>query len=477
MNFSRHKKNINFLKPILLILFSLFFSQLLAGISFAKAETGKELNNSLSPQQNKFDERELEVAANKIYHNGLKLYKDGEYWKCAQELIIIMDFYPQFDKMDKVVNYLGHSLFQEELTVASIRMFNYFLKKYRTSEHLPDALIGLERAFYQQKDYKQALRVFYTVLKKPQKYKKIIDEARYIAGKSHYQLSNFDMAIKTLRKVEARSDFYDSALYTAALSYLKKSNVATAVDYFLKITALPIINGERRNIVDNARLTVGLIYYELNAFKASVHQLSKISAKHEHYQDALLGLGWAYLKLGNYEKVIKNLNILKNRFPNTANAEESYFLLGQAYIALQDYDNSLESYRTIVELYPEKKNVPGLIRKVNNNLKQTEKHVEELKVKILVEETKLLDTIPLVDPGKEIPKYLIKKKKELRDFREKMISNLLNERDHLLIMQYNIDNLIKLVERRERRKNWRGYAEYGISRALFLKEMSTARGN
>ena len=101
----------------------------------------------------------------------------------------------------------------------------------------------------------------------------------------------------------------------------------------------------------------------------------------------------------------------------------------------------------------------------------------QMQVKILVEETKLLDTIPLVDPGKEIPKYLIKKKKELRDFREKMISNLLNERDHLLIMQYNIDNLIKLVERRERRKNWRGYAEYGISRALFLKEMSTARGN
>ena len=190
-------------------------------------------------------------------------------------------------------------------------------------------------------------------------------------------LKNKDLlALKKLPKVLEVCGYVRGS---GRISYLKKSNVATAVDYFLKITALPIINGERRNIVDNARLTVGLIYYELNAFKASVHQLSKISAKHEHYQDALLGLGWAYLKLGNYEKVIKNLNILKNRFPNTANAEESYFLLGQAYIALQDYDNSLESYRTIVELYPEKKNVPGLIRKVNNNLKQTEKHVEELK--------------------------------------------------------------------------------------------------
>jgi hypothetical protein len=58
-----------------------------------------------------------------------------------------------------------------------------------------------------------------------------------------------------------------------------------------------------------------------------------------------------------------------------------------------------------------------------------------------------------------------------------MIANLLNERDHLLIMQQNIEDLASLLERRERRKDWRGYAEYGISRALFLKEMSASRGN
>jgi TolA-binding protein len=477
MPFSKYFGNIFSKKAVFLILFIIIMIQLIISDVSLFAETKTASPSLLTSQQDNRSKKELEVLANKIYDAGIRLFKKGEYWNCAQELIIVMDFFPEFSQMDKVVNYLGHCLFQEELNFASIRMFNYLLKNYKQSKHVPDALLGLERAFYQQKEYKQALRVYYAVLKNPARYKNILDEARYLAGKCHYHLKNYDIAVRILKKVDNHNKFYDSALYTTALSYLKNSNVAVAVDHFQKITSLPIINAERRNIVDDARLTLGLIYYELNAYQAAIYQLLKISSNHEHYQDALLGLGWAYLKLADFNNVIKYLNRLINNFPDTANAEESYFLLGQAYMAHRQYDESLTAYRTIIDLYPEKKNILGLLLKVNNSLRQEENRVEELKVKILVEETKLLDAMPLIEAGKEIPKYLINKKKELKDFREKMIANLLNERDHLLFMQRNIDELTKLVQRKELRKEWRSYAEYGISRALFLQEMSTLRGN
>ncbi|MCD4665722.1 MAG: tetratricopeptide repeat protein, partial [Bacteroidales bacterium] len=380
-------------------------------------------------------------------------------------------------KLDKVVNYLGQCLFQEELATASIRMFKYLLKKFPKSQEVPEALLGLERAYYFQKKYKQTLTIYFGILKRAANHRKLLNEARYLAGQSHYNLRNYDMAINVLKKIDSHSDFYDCALYTTALSYLKKSNVATSVDYFRKITSLPIISGERRNIVDNGRLTLGMIYYELMSYKAAIDQLSQISTKHEYYQDALLGLGWAYLKINDYENVIKNLNKLIKRFPDSANAEESYFLLGQAHIALGQYDEAITSYSAIVNLYPEKHHVPNLMRKVNNSLRQEENRVEELKVKILVEETRLLDVIPLNGYGEEVPQYLIEEKNKLKKFREKMIKNLLTERDHLLLMQQSIDDLSSLAERRERRKNWRGYAEYGISRSLFLKQMQKREGN
>ena len=461
---------------ILFILVSLF---LLGGSVpikiFALVPGYSTLSTIQQTSQDNRDEKEMQRAANKIFRSGVSYFNKGEYWKCAQELIIVMDFYPKFKKLDQVITYLGNCLFQEELYTASIRMFNYLIKKYPHSDRIPEALLGLEKAYYNQRKYKQTLRVYYVILKKTND-KKILSEACYWAGQSHHLLKNYDMAINVLKKIDSHSDYYDVALYTTALSYLKKSNVAISVDYFRKITALPLISAERRKVVDDARLTLGLIYYQLNAFKASIQQLSKISDKHENYQDALLGMGWAYLKLNDYDAVIKVLDKLIKLYPNSENAEEAYFLLGQAYIAIGNYDKAITAYKTIVDLYPDRQHVPSLIKKVNNRLRVQENRIEDLKVKILIEETRLLDAIPL-NGNKDVPKYLIKEKKRLREIREQMIKNLLAERDQLLYMQDKINKLTKLAERRERRKNWRGYAEYGISRALFLKELGKSRGN
>ncbi|UCE06863.1 MAG: tetratricopeptide repeat protein, partial [bacterium] len=247
--------------------------------------------------------------------------------------------------------------------------------------------------------------------------------------------------------------------------------------YFRKIISLPVVSGERRNIVDNARLTLGYIYYELKAYKPAAQLFLGISDKHNNYQDALLALGWAFLKMEDHQNVIKYLIKLIKLYPESANAEEAYFLLGQSHIALADYDEAIESYQTIVELYQDKIHLPNIIKKVSNSLEQEEDRIEKLKVKVLIEESKLLDAISLNGYGEEVPKHLIEEKKKLRAFRENLINRLLTERDNLLVMQENIYTLKQLAERRERRKDWKGYAEYGISRALFLKNMKTARGN
>ena len=433
--------------------------------------------NSNQSSYDKKLEKEIDRAANQIFRGSLELFKEGAYWDCARELIILMDYHSTFEKMDEIVYYLGQCLFEEELGVAATRMFKYLLKKFPRSPMVPAALLGLEKTYYHQNEYKQALRVYFALLKKAPEEKEILNAASYFAGQSHFNLKNYDMAINLLKKIDSRSSYYDVALYCTALSYLKKSNVSVSVDYLRKIISLPNISGERRNIIDNARLTLGFMYYELNAYKPATKLFLGISDKHENYQDALLGLGWCFIKLEDNESVIKYLDKLIKLYPDSENAEEAYFLLGQAYIALGKYEKAIDAYQTIVENFPDDFQIPSLIKKVNSGLEIEEDRVEKLKVKVLIEETKLLDAIAMNGYGENIPRYLIEEKKELKDFREKLIKNLLNERDSLLLMQENIDSLKKLAERRERRKNWRGYAEYGTSRALFLKQMEKrARG-
>ncbi len=435
------------------------------------------VQDNSNSRQDKILDKEIERAANQILRGSIELFKEGAFWKCARELIILMDYYPDYEKFDEVIFYLAQCLFEEDLSTAAERMYKHLLKKFPASSFIPGTLLGLEKTYYHQNNYKLALSVYFAILKKSPDSKELLNAAYYYAGLSHFHLKNYDMAINVLKKIDDSSNYYDSALYTTALSYLKKSNVATAVDYFRKVISLPVVSGERRNIVDNTRLTLGYIYYELKAYKPATQLFLDISDKHDNYQDALLALGWAFLKTGDHRNVIKYLKRLIKLFPESANAEEAYFLLGQSYIALGEYDNAIESYQTIVDLYQNKVQLPNIIKKVSNSLEQEKDRVEKLKTRVLIEESRLLDAISLNGYGEEMPKHLIAEKKKLREFRENLINRLLTERDSLLLMQENIYNLKQLTERRERRKDWRGYAEYGISRALFLKNMKTSRGN
>jgi tetratricopeptide (TPR) repeat protein len=422
-------------------------------------------------------DKEVLQAANQILSGGVDYFHKEKYWKCARELIILMDYYPEYERLDEVVYYLGQCLFEEDLPISALRMYKHLLKKYPKSQLVSATLLGVEKTYYHQGNYKMALSVYFAILKRTPEDRELLDAACYFAGQSHFYLKNYDMAINVLKKIDGHSDYYDAALYTIALSYLKKSNVATAVVFFQKIISLPIISGERRNIVDNARLTLGYIYYELKSYQPATQLLLDISNKHENYQDALLALGWALLKMEDYQNVIKYLKKLIKQYSESANAEEAYFLLGQSYIALGEYDNAIESYQTIVDLYQDKVNLHHIIKKVNNSLEQEEDRIEKLKVQILIEESRLIDSIALNGDSKEVPEHIIEEKNKIKDFRKNLIDNLLMERDNLQLMQADIYQLKQLAERRERRKDWKGYAEYGISRALFLKNMKTTRGN
>lgn len=462
------------------LLIVILLSPLLLGYGSCKDYLSSDQPFFQDRQQSQLDantKKELDRAANQVLRGSIELFKKEEYWSCARELVILLDYYSTYEKLDAVVFYLAQCLFEEDLSTSAIRMYKYLLKKFPDSEFVPAVLLGLEKAYYLQDNHKMSLSIYFTILKRSVADQEVLNAANYYAGLSHFQLKNYDMAINVLKKIDSHSEFYDCALYTTALAYLKKSTVATAVDYFRKVISLPIISGERRDVVDNARLTLGYIYYELKAYKPAAQLLASISDKHENYQDGLLALGWALLKVEDYQNSIKYLEKLIKQYPESANAEEAFFLLGQSYIALGDYDKAIKSYQTIVDIYQDKVNLPNIIKKVSNSLELEEDRVEKLKVKLLVEETKLLDVIAFENYGANVPQHIIQEKKKIKNFSENLITTISSEKDNLQMMQTNIYNLKKLAERRERRKDWSGYAEYGISRALFLKNMKTARGN
>lgn len=458
-----------------IINYIIFYLSLMIGVAVISFETtcAQGTNEKIENQENRL---EMKRAAKQIYREAIGLYHRNMYWDSARDLVILMDYYPEFAEMDGVVYYLAECLYEEELTDAALKMFRYLLQKYPDSEYAAAALFGLEKSSYQAGNYQDTLTIYYRILQRLN-IEDVIDAARYFAGQSHYYLQNYDAAIDIFKQISATSDYYDGALYTLALSHLKRKNVSSSIHYFKKLISMPVINGERRRIVDDGKLTLGFINYELGSYSEAVKLFSTMSENHDNYQDALLALGWAYLRLANYAESIKTMRKLIDAYPGSANAEEAYFVLGQAYMMVGDYEKSIETYQKVTKLFPNPVNLLDIIKKVNNSLALEASRLEELKVQILVQESNLLGTLPLNGYSDEIPQYMIEQKKQLEKYREELVDSLITERDKLADLKLQIERLRKLADRKENRKDWRGYAEYGISRAMFLREMEQSAAN
>lgn len=164
---------------------------------------------------------EIQRVAMHLYRKALDKYKEDLYWKSALDLIVLLDFYPEFSKMDGVIYHLGNCLYELNMLEGADRLYRYLLRSIPKTPLLPDALLGLQKVYYKKKNYQQSLR-FYKALEAHYSNDEIIYESRYYAGQSYYHLSNYVLVPEIIAHIDKNSEFYPFGLYTSGLAYLKK---------------------------------------------------------------------------------------------------------------------------------------------------------------------------------------------------------------------------------------------------------------
>ena len=396
-----------------------------------------------------------------------KHFDQENYWESARDLIILMDFHPNFSQADKVVFNLGECLFEIGLYEGSSKLYKYLVKKFISSPLLPQALLGLQRIEYVSGDFPRCIE-FYKAIFRSSPEKAILDVSRYYAGLSYSKIKNHPEAIKILSQIDASCPYYDHALYSIGLSYLRMRKVRQSIKTFRKVTHLTVTSDARRAVIDEAYLTLGYIYYELGYYKNALHQFRAVSDDHGKYTDALLAAGWAAAKLESYEEAIMPLTTLISEYPENSNNEEAFFLLGRCYLKLEKYEEALTVYEHLIDVFPERDVIPQLSKQVHLSLAQESIKIEKIKMDLLVLETRLLDTLPL-DMEKNLPDYIQHEKLKISDTRGGMLERIKEERHVFDLLSSQINNLKSSILLKENRRDWRAFAEYGKSRALFLQ--------
>lgn len=225
-------------------------------------------------------------------------------------------------------------------------------------------------------------------------------------------------------------------------------------------------DGERREMVNTTRLTLAYVYFELSDYEAALQQLSTITSDYYDFAEVLLTRGWASVKLQDYQNALNALNELSDNYRDYYNIEEAYFLRAQCYLKLGYYDFAVSEYNRV--LGSGSGNGSDSADSVEADIEAQEAQMAELREKLEGLETNLISTIPLRGMGRA--SQLADDPQLLKSARRDMMRTIVKEKETYDQLLKSIERLKKRAQKREMRKKWQAYAEYGKVRALYLKE-------
>lgn len=451
-------------------LFYIFSASLILIFTLWKSAHGafpEPVLSSVKGQQNYGSDHtnvELEKAAENLFKEVRKSYKNKKYWEALTDLIIVLDSYPGFTKFDEGLFYLANCLYEMEMYDGSEQMYRYLLRTAKKPKIIVETILGLQKVTFQKGEYQQSLK-FYKAIESNYADYDIIYESRYFSSQTHFKMKDYDLVLNLMPHMKKKNKFYPFALYTSALTHLKKKRVRRAIEQFLEITRFSDKNRERKDIINSARLTLGYIHFELSNYKRALKYLKEIPDDFFDYPEALLVMGWSSLKLEDYPSTIKVLSLLEDNYSDYYNFEEIYFMKGQSYLKLKHYDLAINEFDKLIN---QRQDSLAVVDETRNGLTIFEQRIDEITKDMKRLESALIDIIPyqadVVRSAQQSNGFA-----KMEQTRESLLNDILAERQEFHDLSEQMANLERRIQLNEMRKKWMAYAEYGKVRALFFR--------
>lgn len=174
------------------------------------------------------------------------------------------------------------------------------------------------------------------------------------AGKPREALKEYQELLATLGEGSLPGD--ESKLRLRALesaadvSYLELADFASAIAYYRRIISLH----PGTDAAYHARANIGDIYRDrLNDHHAAIAQYADVAGSDsKDAQVYQLKVAREYLEIKNYQQARTEARILRERWPQSALADEAQLLTAQAWALEKRYDEALGAFRATIDRKP-----------------------------------------------------------------------------------------------------------------------------
>lgn len=122
---------------------------------------------------------------------------------------------------------------------------------------------------------------------------------------------------------------------------------APAVEQFRRVTRIPATNAGQRHIVDLAWMAIGRLHYETDGFLDAAEAYSHVDRRSPEFSTMLHELAWVYVRLGEYQRAQRALEVLTITDPNNLDIADGSLLRADLMLRSGQFDKALTLYRSV----------------------------------------------------------------------------------------------------------------------------------
>ena len=191
---------------------------------------------------------------------------------------------------------------------------------------------------------------------------RLVERGRYLAGYYNLNLEKYSEAEAALSLIPPPSRYHFAAQYLRGIAQTHLGNLSAAFLNFQyvaetgsgfkePIAGLALANPTNTLIQNNALMRLGFIYYQRGEFENAIRYFEKVSRGAENYDQALIGLSWAYLKQGDLERTMAAAGSVLGNYLSSNYHYEAMVLSAHCQRLLNQPEGALDEFRYVASAH------------------------------------------------------------------------------------------------------------------------------
>lgn len=190
----------------------------------------------------------------------------------------------------------------------------------------------------------------------------------YARGKLSFAQGDYAAARAVFEGVRPDSAYYHQSQYVIGTMLLKQAlagagdnpeaqarlvvpgaaeRFAPVIEQFRRVAALPADSAVHRQIIDLAWLAIGRLYYESENYLEAAEAYIRVDRASPAYYDMLYELAWVYVRVGDYQRAERALELLSVAAPDTLDVADSALLRADLMLRSGRFERALEAYKEV----------------------------------------------------------------------------------------------------------------------------------